>query len=179
MILLNWNNLDTMRIVLYIFSFFLISACRGSHTGTACSTGDKKVFDLEFFYSTPCSEISPNSVSGDTLFKYALDFPADTAVRTLVYVGSGDCSVCIAAMLDFLKTYSELKNDISLFLLLKAESRELLDYYISTDSADFCKDNISRIKNLKVILAQPEIKVDDGMYLLAGDKIVRYSAWKI
>ena len=142
MILLNWNNLDTMRIVLYIFSFFLISACRGSHTGTACSTGDKKVFDLEFFYSSPGSKISPNSVSGDTLFKYELDFPADTAVRTLVYVGSGDCSVCIAAMLDFLKTYSELKNDISLFLLLKAESRELLDYYISTDSADFCKDNI-------------------------------------
>ena len=179
MILLNWNNLDTMRIVLYIFSFFLNTACRVSNQGAVGSIGDKKVFDLEFFYPTPGSEISPNSVSGDTWFKYALDFPADTAVRTLVYVGSGDCSVCIAAMLDFLKTYSEVKNDISLFLLLKAESRELLDYYISTDSADFCKDNISRIKNLKVILAQPEIKVDDGMYLLAGDKIVRYSAWKI
>lgn len=113
----------------------------------------------------------------DTTFEYCIDFPKDTTYR-LIYVGTGDCSICIASILDFLKEYSFTKDKLPLLILLKSDNAELFNYFREKNKMIFANENSSEIMNLPVILTSPTANAKDGMYLLCGNRISKYSAWR-
>lgn len=163
-------------LLLAVVFFF---GCKSSRNSGIYSNGDKILF-LETFYKSPvsCEDTVAVNYPQVDIFRNYLDFQDDNS-KHLIYVSSDDCSVCIAELLDFLKTYSFIENDFPFFLLVKSESRELVDYYIKQDLPNFNKKNIIRIQNLKTVLIPFDSELDDGMYLLYGNKVVRYAKWKI
>lgn len=158
---------------------FAISSCNtGTKQGVKDNTGKLRI---EKFYARGMfqnAEVLENQPLVDTLFDYAVGFPNDTVVR-MMYVSSGDCSVCIASMLDFLKEYTFLKDELPLFVLFKAESRELLDYYIEKYDGDFEQKNIGRIANLKILTMSSFAESEDGLYLLKGNRVIEHMVWVI
>lgn len=166
------------NIVLLCIAVLLISDCRSNQNSETYSNSDKILF-LENFYKSPVCVEDTMSVNNQQIeqFRHYLDFHSNA--KYLIYVSSDDCSVCLAALLDFLKIYSFIEDVPSFYLLVKSDSRDIVDFYIQQDLCNFNKDNIDRIQNLKIVLIPFDSEFEDGMYLLYGDKVVRYSPWRI
>ncbi len=115
----------------------------------------------------------------DTLFNFQVFFPNDSLKR-LIYVADGECSSCIAQCLDFLISYSFTTiDDSSLFIILKAQNRDLFEYYRKSNTEKYNQQKVEEILKIKLFVLKEACNAPDGLYLIINNSVVDYVPWKI
>lgn len=159
----------------FIHYFLLAVSALLSYDTYGYSTGNnnkEKLFDIQklmFIYDMNNIDFNSKERS-DTLFRMSGIFPNDTS-KQLVYVATGDCSICIATMMDFLITWNSGVELPIPTILIKGSNVELAKFYTAQE---FGKDI-----HINIISIPHEIYAQDGVYLIVKRRILDYLPWTI
>jgi len=108
----------------------------------------------------------------DTLVSPLASFTNDYSSK-LVYVATGDCSVCISSALSFLEEYQELDERPILVLILKSFSSEIFDHYYDQRVANN-PVSLPERKALK-LFCDEDCLAEDGAYLVISNRVIRHA----
>lgn len=162
------------NIVIVSAFFGLLNSCGGR--------GEKNVMDyieeekvrtlkaFEFVYDMKCVYLNGRE-RADTTFRIV--FPDSGNSSLLVYAVTGDCSFCIAVALDFIRTWSLVREgELCPYIVVK-NSPELFKYYLKEEGLE------GYISSSNILSLSDESIVPDGVYLIYERRIIKYASWKI
>ena len=166
------NYLNFMKNIIIHILFIVSTLLLSWDISAADNDHYKKLLDIQklmFVYNIDNIDFNTKE-RADTLFRKPDVFPHDTS-RQLAYVATGDCSICIATMMDFLIIWSKGSGLPVPTILVKGPDVELVKFYIAQEfGQDF---------NFDIISIPPEIYAQDGAYLIIKNKILDSLPWSI
>ncbi len=133
---------------------------------------DKKLRDIQklmFIYNIDNIDFESKE-RADTLFHAAGIFNNEIS-RHLAYVTNGECSICIAALMDFLATWKNGKELPIPTILVKGTDAELVKFYVTQEYGDS--------HNFNIITISPDVHAQDGAYFIVNHRILGYTTWNI
>lgn len=165
------------KTICHILTFIAIS-----YTFT-CSCGNNKSNEEElritekttalkkllFVYNTDIIDYLSKE-RADTLFRIAGAFPNDYT-KHLVYVVTGDCSVCISSLLDFLSVCKLNSKFPVPTIIVKDIDDELIKFYLNKTDKEYM--NYSRFT------ISPDTYAPDGIYLIIRGRVIDYLYWNL
>lgn len=159
------------KIILPILLVLLIlpPACRQRH---GSDDNDRKLRDIRKLMSVYDIEAINFNVMerADTLFRVSGLFPEDSTKR-LVYVANGNCSVCIASLINFLSTWERGLVLPEPTLVIKGANDELVKYYLMQQEGNWI--------GLPRATVPSDIYAQDGAYLIVNGRIINHIPWTI
>jgi len=70
-------------------------------------------------------------------------------------------------------------DDSSLFIILKAQNRDLFEYYRKSNTEKYNQQKVEEILKIKLFVLKEACNAPDGLYLIINNSVVDYVPWKI
>lgn len=147
----------------------MLSSCRSRAASMGIPEKLREIQKLLFVYDLDAIDFDAME-RVDTLF-LTPDIFSDDNIKRMAYVVTGDCSFCIASLMDFLATWESGDGLPEPALMIKGDNDELVKYYLAQQDKNYL------MFPRKVIAS--DIYAQDGAYLIINGRIIKYIPWSI